>query len=44
MSFYRERIYPHIATAFGNPPPVQMIRQQIISMATGTVQGSLKSG
>jgi SAM-dependent methyltransferase len=37
MSFYRDRIYPHIVTALGNPPPVQKIRQQLIPMATGTV-------
>jgi ubiquinone/menaquinone biosynthesis C-methylase UbiE len=37
VSFYRDRIYPHIVMALGNPPPVQKIRQQIIPMATGTV-------
>jgi ubiquinone/menaquinone biosynthesis C-methylase UbiE len=37
MSFYRDRIYPHIVTALGNPPPVQKIRQQLIPMAKGTV-------
>ena len=39
MSFYGDRIYLHIVTALGNPPPVQKIRQQIIPMAMGTVQG-----
>jgi hypothetical protein len=37
MSFYGDRIYLHIVTALGNPPPVQKIRQQIIPMAMGTV-------
>jgi hypothetical protein len=39
MSFYGDRIYLHIVTALGNPPPVQKIRQQVIPMAIRTVQG-----
>jgi hypothetical protein len=37
MSFYRNRVYPHIVTALGNPKPIQEIRQRVIPMAQGTV-------
>ncbi len=37
MSFYRNRVYPHIVTILGNPRPVQKIRQEIIPIAHGTV-------
>jgi ubiquinone/menaquinone biosynthesis C-methylase UbiE len=37
MSFYRNRVYPHIVAALGNPEPVQKIRQQIMPLAQGTV-------
>jgi ubiquinone/menaquinone biosynthesis C-methylase UbiE len=37
MSFYRNRVYPHIVTILGNPKPIQKIRQQIIPFAQGTV-------
>ena len=37
MSFYRDRLYPHIVTVLGNPKPIQKIRQQIIPLAQGTV-------
>jgi ubiquinone/menaquinone biosynthesis C-methylase UbiE len=37
MSFYRNRVYPYIVTALGNPKPIQKIRQQIIPLAQGTV-------
>lgn len=37
MSFYRNRVYPHIVTMLGNPKPIQKIRQQIVPLATGTV-------
>jgi SAM-dependent methyltransferase len=37
MSFYRNRVYPQIATALGNPKPIQNIRQRIIPLAQGTV-------
>jgi ubiquinone/menaquinone biosynthesis C-methylase UbiE len=37
MSFYRNRLYPHIVTALGNPKPIQEIRQRIIPLAQGTV-------
>lgn len=37
MSFYRNRVYPHIVTALGNPKPVQKIRQRLLPLAQGTV-------
>src|SRR5467141_2643815 len=37
MSFYKDRVYPHIVTVLGNPKPIQKIRQQIIPLAQGTV-------
>lgn len=37
MSFYRNRVYPHIVTVLGNPKPIQKIGQQIIPLAQGTV-------
>ena len=37
MSFYRNRVYPHIVTVLGNPKPIQKIRQQLIPLAQGTV-------
>jgi ubiquinone/menaquinone biosynthesis C-methylase UbiE len=37
MSFYRNRVYPHIVTLLGNPRPIQKIRQQIVPLAQGTV-------
>jgi ubiquinone/menaquinone biosynthesis C-methylase UbiE len=37
MSFYRNRIYPHIVAALGNPRPIQKIREQVIALAAGAV-------
>jgi len=37
MSFYKNRVYPHIVTILGNPKPVQRIRQQLLPLARGTV-------
>jgi ubiquinone/menaquinone biosynthesis C-methylase UbiE len=37
VPFYRDRVYPHIVTALGNPKPIQKIRQQVIPLAQGTV-------
>jgi SAM-dependent methyltransferase len=37
MSFYRNRVYPHIVTVLGNPKPVQEIRQRLVPLAQGTV-------
>jgi hypothetical protein len=35
MSFYRNRVYPHIVTVLGNPKPMQKIRQQVVPLAQG---------
>lgn len=37
MSFYRNRVYPHIVTMLGNPKPVQIIRQRLVPLAQGKV-------
>ena len=37
MSFYRNRVYPHIVAVLGNPEPIHKIRQQIVPLAQGTV-------
>jgi ubiquinone/menaquinone biosynthesis C-methylase UbiE len=37
MSFYRNRVYPHIVSLLGNPEPIHKIRQQIVPLAQGTV-------
>jgi hypothetical protein len=37
VSFYRNRVYPHIVTALGNPKPVQKIRKRLLPLAHGTV-------
>src|SRR5215469_13356611 len=37
MSFYRERIYPHLVTVLGNPKPIARIRQRIVPLAQGDV-------
>ena len=37
MSFYRNRVYPHLVTALGNPEPICRIRRQIVPLAEGTV-------
>jgi ubiquinone/menaquinone biosynthesis C-methylase UbiE len=37
MSFYRNRVYPHIVAVLGNPEPVQKIRHQLIPIAQGAV-------
>jgi ubiquinone/menaquinone biosynthesis C-methylase UbiE len=37
MPFYRDRIYPFLVDALGDPPPIQAIRQQVIPLAQGTV-------
>jgi SAM-dependent methyltransferase len=37
MSFYRNRVYPHIVSVLGNPKPIQRTRQQIVPSAQGTV-------
>ncbi len=37
MSFYRNKVYPHLVTALGNPKPIQEIRRRIIPQAQGNV-------
>jgi SAM-dependent methyltransferase len=37
LPFYKNRIYPHIVTLFGNPEPVQKIRHLLIPVAQRTV-------
>jgi SAM-dependent methyltransferase len=37
MSFYRDHIYPRLVDILGDPPPIQKVRQQIISLAEGNV-------
>jgi ubiquinone/menaquinone biosynthesis C-methylase UbiE len=34
---YRDQIYPYLVDKLGDPPPIQVIRQQIISLAQGNV-------
>lgn len=35
--FYKDRIYPYLVNAWGDPPPIHKIRQKIIPFAQGTV-------
>ena len=37
MPFYRERIYPHLVDALGNPPPIAAVRKGLIPIAQGDV-------
>ena len=37
MSFYRNRVYPQIVSALGNPKPIDDIRRRMISLAHGEV-------
>lgn len=37
MAFYRDRVYPHIVYALGNPKPMDEIRRRIVSLAHGDV-------
>jgi ubiquinone/menaquinone biosynthesis C-methylase UbiE len=37
MPFYQEYVYPYLVDKLGDPPPIQNIRRQIISLAEGTV-------
>jgi ubiquinone/menaquinone biosynthesis C-methylase UbiE len=37
MSFYRNRVYPHLLTLLGNPKPIQELRRQIVPSVAGTV-------
>jgi len=37
INIYRDRIYPYLVDVWGDPPPIQKIRQRIIPFAQGTV-------
>lgn len=37
MPFYRDRIYPHLVTALGNPKPIKEVRRRILPLAQGNV-------
>ena len=37
MPFYKDHVYPHLVTVFGNPKPIQKIRQRLLPFAQGTV-------
>ena len=37
IHFYRDHIYPYLVDAWGDPPPIEKIRQQIIPRAQGKV-------
>ena len=37
MAFYRDRIYPQIVSALGNPKPIDDIRRRMIPLAHGDV-------
>ena len=37
MSFYRNRVYPHLVTLLGNPEPVRKIREGLVPLAQGEV-------
>jgi SAM-dependent methyltransferase len=37
MTFYGDRIYPHIVDRLGNPSPIQNVRRRIIPLAQGIV-------
>ena len=37
MSFYKERVYPHLVSLLGNPKPIADIRKRIVPAAQGDV-------
>jgi SAM-dependent methyltransferase len=37
MSLYRDRVYPRLVSTFGDPPPIRLLRRQLLSEAAGTV-------
>lgn len=37
MGFYRDRVYPHIVQALGNPKPIDDIRRRMVHLAQGRV-------
>jgi serine/threonine protein kinase len=38
MDVYRNRIYPALVNLLGNPKPIQALREQMVSLAAGTVK------
>jgi len=37
MSFYKDRVYPHLVTMLGNPKPIREVRQRILPFAEGRI-------
>ena len=37
MSFYKDRVYPHLVSLLGNPRPIAEIRKRIVPSANGDV-------
>ncbi len=37
MPFYKDRIYPHLVSALGNPKPMEEIRRRVLPLAQGSV-------
>src|SRR5258708_40088768 len=37
MSFYKNRVYPHLVTVLGNPEPIRKIRELLVPLAEGKV-------
>src|SRR5438445_6877370 len=37
MPFYKDRVYPHLVSALGNPKPIEEIRRRIVPLAQGNV-------
>jgi SAM-dependent methyltransferase len=37
MPFYKDHVYPHLASALGNPKPIDDIRRRIVPLAQGNV-------
>ena len=37
MSFYNNRVYPHLVTMLGNPEPIRKIRERLVPLAEGKV-------
>src|SRR5438445_9787089 len=37
MPFYKDRVYPHLVSALGNPKPIDDIRRRIVPLAQGNV-------
>ncbi len=37
MDFYRDHVYPHLVSMFGDPPPIQRLRRKLLPDAQGDV-------